>query len=236
MASYEEMLGFVQRRAQIIDALAGAGAMVHVAADIRDTCRVAASYGGKLSVAAVNSRGSAVISGEIKALTAFERELDRLSLPHKRLRVPKAAHSAMMEPALAPIAALDFPSVRDGVYPLYSSVTGAMLSAREAETPAWRVRHCRGTARFDLALAALSAGLGGNGAVAVEFGVHRVLAAAAIKAMPRVKWYGASTMARYHDGRSPEYCFKRGILETLAALWECGRLPRVQSFPHAIYK
>ncbi|WP_302794926.1 acyltransferase domain-containing protein [Cloacibacillus evryensis] len=236
MASYEEMLGFVQRRAQIIDALAGAGAMVHVAADIRDTCRVAASYGGKLSVAAVNSRGSAVISGEIKALTAFERELDRLSLPHKRLRVPKAAHSAMMEPALTPIAALDFPSVRDGVYPLYSSVTGAMLSAREAETPAWRVRHCRGTARFDLALAALSAGLGGNGAVAVEFGVHRVLAAAAIKAMPRVKWYGASTMARYHDGRSPEYCFKRGILETLAALWECGRLPRVQSFPHAIYK
>ncbi|MFR5880933.1 MAG: hypothetical protein ACLUEQ_09075 [Cloacibacillus evryensis] len=39
--------------------------------------------------------------------------MDRLSLPHKGC-VPKAAHSAMMEPALAPIAALDFPSVRDG--------------------------------------------------------------------------------------------------------------------------
>lgn len=143
--------------------------------------------------------------------------------------MPKAAHSAIMEPALAPIEALAFPALRDGCCPLFSSVTGAPLTAREAEAPEWRRRHCRDTVRFDLALAALSESLGDSDAFVIEFGVHRVLAAAGIKTLPGGRWYGASSMARYHENRSPEYCFKRGIQETLAALWECHLLSEFQS-------
>ncbi|WP_455598509.1 acyltransferase domain-containing protein [Cloacibacillus sp.] len=228
MASYEEMLCFVCRRALIIDSLAESGAMAHVAADAAEIFRMTTAYGGKLSVAAVNSRSSVVVSGELRALSSFERELDRRTIPHRRLRVPKAAHSAIMEPALAPIEALAFPTLRDGCCPLFSSVTGAQLTAREAEAPVWRRRHCRGTVRFDLALAALSETLGDSDSFFIEFGVHRVLTAAGIKTLPDSRWYGASSMARYHENRSPEYCFKRGILETLAALWECNILSEIQ--------
>lgn len=229
MASYEEMLGFVCRRALIIDSLAESGAMAHVAADSAEIFRLTAAYGGRLSVAAVNSSRSVVVSGKLRALSDFERVLDQKAMPHRRLRVPKAAHSAIMEPALAPIVALAFPTLRDGCCPLFSSVTGAPLTAREVEAPEWRRRHCRDTVRFDLALAALSEALGDNDAIVIEFGVHRVLAAAGVKALPGGRWYGASSMARYHENRSPEYCFKRGIQETLAALWECHILSEIQS-------
>ena len=232
MTSYEEMLDFVCRRALIIDSLAESGAMAHVAGDFARVRRMTAAYGGKLSLAAVNSRESVVVSGDAKALSAFERELDRIPLAHKRLRVPKAAHSAVMEPALAPIAALAFPSVRDGRFPLYSSVSGGALTAPEAEAPAWRIRHCRETARFDLAIAALAKPLRGHEAVAVEFGVHRVLAAAGMKAIPGSKWYGASTMSRFHENRSQEYCFKRGIMETAAALYERNLLKQISAIFH----
>ncbi|MEG1604229.1 MAG: hypothetical protein RR340_11525, partial [Cloacibacillus sp.] len=59
-----------------------------------------------------------------------------------------------------------------------------------------------------------------GGALAVEFGVHRVLAAPGAASVANSRWLGASSMSRYHEGRSQPYCFKRGIMETMAALWE----------------
>ena len=49
-----------------------------------------------------------------------------------------------------------------------------------------------------------------------------MLAGAGLAALPQSRWLGASSMKSYVANKSREYCFKRGIMETAAALWEEG--------------
>ena len=222
MADFEETAEFVCRRALVIDSIKERGVMLHAEAPLDFAEELASRHAVELSVAAVNGARSVVLSGTAKAARSAERALDAAKIPHRRLRVPYAAHSPLASQIAEKIAALPFPALNEPSCPVFSSIDGNPLTAAEVSRPARRAEQCLRPARFDKALASARSFAQGAQITAVEFGVHRTLAGAGLAALPQSRWLGASSMKNYVADKSREYCFKRGIMETAAALWEEG--------------
>ena len=222
MADFAETAQFVCRRALVIDSIKERGVMLHAEAPLDFAEELASRHAAELSVAAVNGARSVVLSGTAEAARRAERVLDAAKIPHRRLRVPYAAHSPLASQIAEKIAALPFPALNEPFCPVFSSIDGNPLTAAEVSRPARRAEQCLRPARFDKALASARNLAQGAQITAVEFGVHRTLAGAGLAALPQSRWLGASSMKSYVADKSREYCFKRGIMETAAALWEEG--------------
>ena len=222
MADFAEAAQFVCRRALVIDSIKERGVMLHAEAPLDFAEELASRHAAELSVAAVNCARSVVLSGTAKAARSAERALDAAKIPHRRLRVPYAAHSPLASQIAEKIAALPFPAVNEPSRPVFSSIDGNLLTAAEVSSPQRRAEQCLRPARFDKVLASARSFAQGARITAVEFGAHRTLAAAGLAALPHSRWLGASSMKNYVADKSREYCFKRGIMETAAALWEEG--------------
>ncbi|MBZ6135825.1 acyltransferase domain-containing protein, partial [Streptomyces olivaceus] len=130
----------VSARGRLMQGLAAGGVMVAVAAGEDVVAPVVAESGGGVSIAAVNSPGSVVVSGEGSAVEGVVRRLSERGCRTKRLVVSHAFHSALMEPMLddfrAVVAGLEFRS------PGVGTVNEAMAD------PEFWVRHVRDTVRF----------------------------------------------------------------------------------------
>lgn len=222
MADFAEAAQFVCRRALVIDSIKERGVMLHAEAPLDFAEELASRHAAELSVAAVNGAHSVVLSGTAKAARSAERALDAAKIPHRRLRVPYAAHSPLASQIAEKIAALPFPALNEPSCPVFSSIDGNPLTAAEVSRPPRRAEQCLRPARFDKVLASARNLAQGAQITAVEFGVHRTLAGAGLAALPQSRWLGASSMKNYVADKSREYCFKRGIMETAAALWEEG--------------
>lgn len=222
MADFAETALFVCSRALVIDSIKERGVMFHAAAPLCSAEEIASRNAGEISVAAVNGPRSVVFSGTAKGARAAERELDAAKIQHRRLRVPYAAHSPLAAEAAGKIAALPFPALNEPFCPVFSSIDGNPLTASEAARPERRAAQCLRPARFNKVLDAARNVANDAQISAVEFGVHRTLAAAGLAAFPDGAWRRASSMKNYVAGKSREYCFKRGVIETAAALWEEG--------------
>ena len=222
MADFEETAEFVCRRALIIDSIKERGVMLHAEAPLDFAEGLASRHAGELSVAAVNGARSVVLSGMESAAREAERALDMAKIPHRRLRVPYAAHSPLMGEAAEKIAALPFPALNEPKIPVFSTLDGNPLSAAVCSRAERRAAQCLLPARFDKVLAAARNFAEGAEITAAEFGVHRTLAGAGLAAMPKSRWLGASSMKRYVADKPRGYCFRRGIMETAAELWEDG--------------
>lgn len=222
MADFAETTQFVCRRALVIDSIKERGVMLHAETTLDFAEELASRHAAELSVAAVNGARSVVLSGTAKAARSAERALDAAKIPHRRLRVPYAAHSPLASQIAEKIAALPFPALNEPSCPVFSSIDGKPLTAAEVSRPTRRAEQCLRPARFDKVLASARNLAQGAQITAVEFGVHRTLAGAGLAALPQSRWLGASSMKNYVADKSREYCFKRGITETAAALWEEG--------------
>ncbi|WNG56962.1 acyltransferase domain-containing protein [Archangium gephyra] len=148
----EEAASLVAARALLVDRMPE-GAMVSVLAPVGE---VEPLLGAELSVSAINGPGTCVAAGPVEAVGALEKVLAERGLAFKRVRYPRAMHSAMLDPYLA-----DFGRLVSRVklcppkLPVVSSVTGRWLGEREATDPAYWVRHLRETVRFSDGLAFL---------------------------------------------------------------------------------
>ncbi|MFI7319556.1 type I polyketide synthase [Streptomyces venezuelae] len=163
----------VGARARLMGALPEGGAMCAVQATPEELA--ADLEGSAVSIAAVNTPDSTVISGpadEVEKITALWRERGRKT---KALAVSHAFHSALMEPMLA-----DFTeAIRDVEFaapkvPLISNVTGREAGA-EITAPEYWAKHVRQTVLFQPAVAEVADRAG----VFVELGPAPVLATAA---------------------------------------------------------
>ena len=220
MADFAETTQFVCRRALVIDSIKERGVMLHAETTLDFAEELASRHAAELSVAAVNGARSVVLSGTAKAARSAERALDAAKIPHRRLRVPYAAHSPLASQIAEKIAALPFPALNEPSCPVFSSIDGKPLTAAEVSRPPRRAEQCLRPARFDKALASARSFAQGAQITAVEFGVHRTLAGAGLAALPQSRWLGASSMKRYVANKPRGYCFRRGIMETAAELWE----------------
>ena len=100
-------------------------------------------------LAAVNAADLCVLSGPLQAVDAAERDLAGRGIAVRRLHVARAFHSALVEPMLD-----EFETLLSGIelhapkIPFVSNLSGRWITAAEACSPGYWVRHVRGTVRF----------------------------------------------------------------------------------------
>jgi acyl transferase domain-containing protein/acyl carrier protein len=138
--SLEDACRLVTARGRLMQGLASGGVMVAVAAGEDVVAPLVAEYADSVSIAAVNTPGSVVVSGFESAVAEIVRRLAGDGHRTKRLVVSHAFHSPLMEPMLDEFAAvvggLTFRSARLGT-----------VSEAWADPEYW-VRHVRETVRF----------------------------------------------------------------------------------------
>ena len=166
----------VAARATLMGSLpTGTGAMTAIEATPEELAADLAEHDGQVSIAALNTPTSTVISGPtepVEAITAIWRERGRRT---KALTVSHAFHSAHMDPILseftAAISGLTFHQPR---IPLISNLTGEAADAN-ITTPDYWAQHIRRPVRFHPAVALASADAG----IFLEIGPGAALTSAA---------------------------------------------------------
>ncbi|KIF73248.1 hypothetical protein QR77_03205, partial [Streptomyces sp. 150FB] len=164
----------VAARARLMGELPAGGAMVAVEAAEEEALAFLADG---VSVAAVNTSRSVVLSGDAAAVTAVAESFAAKGRRTNRLRVSHAFHSALMDPMLSDfeqvLKTLTFHEPR---IPVVSNLTGALASGDELRTPAYWTAQVRNAVRFVDGVRSLT----GQGVTAlVELGPDAVLSAMA---------------------------------------------------------
>ncbi len=147
--SLDDAARVVALRSRALTGLNAQGGMLSVVMPEPAVRELLATWGDRLSVAAVNGPATTVVSGEPEALTAFEAELSRRRV--LRWRIPATdfvAHSAMVE-GLAPVLAESLAGIAPaaGQVPLYSTVEGRWMDGPELDAGYWYA-NVRRTVRF----------------------------------------------------------------------------------------
>ncbi|MGH7359355.1 MAG: acyltransferase domain-containing protein, partial [Candidatus Rokuibacteriota bacterium] len=155
--SLEDGCRLVAARGRLMGALGDGGAMVALEASEAEAGELVAGLEDRVSVAAVNSPGSAVISGEQAAVEEIAERWREQSRRAKRLRLNHAFHSPLVEPMLAELgevaATLEF---RQPTLAWVSTVTGS-IATEQAREPGYWVDQARRTVRFADAVGTIAA-------------------------------------------------------------------------------
>ncbi|MFE6498197.1 type I polyketide synthase, partial [Streptomyces sp. NPDC057747] len=144
--SLEDAAALVAARGRLMQALPTDGAMVSLQAAEDEVLPLLVDG---VSIAALNGPRSTVISGDEAAVLEIAAHFEGEGRKTKRLRVSHAFHSPRMDAMLD-----DFRKVAQGLtfnapqLAIVSDVTGAVLSAEEAQDPEYWVRHVRESVRF----------------------------------------------------------------------------------------
>ncbi|HEU5472314.1 MAG TPA: SDR family NAD(P)-dependent oxidoreductase [Actinophytocola sp.] len=171
--SLEQGAQIVAQRSQAVLTVAGQGGMALIERPAAQVEEFLAPYGDALSVAAVNTPGSTVISGAVEAIERIVAELQAQGVYARTIKVDYASHNAQMDPLL-PDLATAFADLTPGraEIPLYSTVTGQPIKGPVLDGDYW-CRNLREPVRFDRALEQL---LTDGHSVFVEISAHPVLA------------------------------------------------------------
>src|SRR5205823_1528099 len=90
-------------RARLLAQVSGRGAMAVVDLSPAKAAEALASWGGDASVAASNSPGSTVLSGETSAIEQIVARLESSGVVCRRIKVDVASHSAQVDSLRAPL-------------------------------------------------------------------------------------------------------------------------------------
>lgn len=156
--SLREAATIVTCRGKLMADLPSNGIMVSVAASEEEVNEEISRHkhetrNGSVSIAAVNSRNSVVLSGTKEAVMVIAESLAGSGRRVTQLRnIKHAFHSPMMDPMLADLERkLEFSmnSTRETTTPLVSSVTGHRVEAAQLRSTMHWTRHVRQPVRFD---------------------------------------------------------------------------------------
>lgn len=187
------------------------GAMLALGCGESETRALIGASGLAVEPAAFNSPAASVVAGSHEAVAAFESWLAG-RVHARRLRTSHAFHSALIEPAVAPLGEeLSRIAVRVPELP-WAATDGRLVLPGEGVDPYGFAERARGTVRFAQALDALAAHL--PGAVVLEVGPGRALSALAdaadLTAVPLAAGGGTPGTARE-------------VLTALGTLWTLGQ-------------
>jgi acyl transferase domain-containing protein len=138
--SFEDALKLVVKRGELMSSLPG-GSMVSIA-QTESEAKVYINV--RISIAAVNSPGQVVLSGDTEAIDDLIIRLIKEEIPYVKLITSHAFHSVMQEPIQAA-----FRSALEGVRfnkmqsPFISNLTGDFISGEDACSIDYWVRHMR---------------------------------------------------------------------------------------------
>ncbi|MEJ3655548.1 SDR family NAD(P)-dependent oxidoreductase [Actinomycetes bacterium KLBMP 9759] len=157
--SRDDAAEVVALRSRALTRIAGKGAMASVELGRDELATHLAPFGERLSVAAVNSRTTTLVSGAADALDALMGDLAARQVLARRIRVDYASHSAHVESVRDELLErLSGITPRPSAVPLHSTVTGAVLDGAELDAGYW-FDNLRRTVRFaDVTSAVAEAG------------------------------------------------------------------------------
>ncbi|MCR0991656.1 acyltransferase domain-containing protein, partial [Streptomyces albidoflavus] len=150
--SLEQGALVVAARSQAVLACAGQGGMALIERPVAEVEERLAPFGEALSVAAVNTAGSTIISGEANAIEEIVAQLSAEGVYARKINVDYASHNAQMDPLL-PGLAERFADLKPGgpEVAFYSTVTDEVVAGPELDGGYW-CRNLRQPVRFDRAL------------------------------------------------------------------------------------
>ncbi|HWA54139.1 MAG TPA: type I polyketide synthase [Solirubrobacterales bacterium] len=174
--SLKDAAKLVCARGALMGALPSGGAMLAIEATEQEALELIEGKEAELSLAAVNSPTSCVISGVAEAIDACEATCREQGRRVKRLDVSHAFHSPLMEPMLEQFSEVcESLSFKAPQTPIVSCLSGEPLG-EQATDPAYWVAHVREPVRFaDAASILLEEGT----TTALELGPDPVLCAMA---------------------------------------------------------
>ncbi len=149
-----------------------------------------------ISVAAVNSPGSCVVSGTIESITRLESALESRGIAFGRLHTSHAFHSGMMEPIIGTfVAVVGEVSLHAPRIPYVSNLTGDWITPEQAVDPCYWGEHLRRTVRFADGVSRLTAG---DNRILLECGPGHTLSALARQQSSRVVAFSSLPHASEH--------------------------------------
>jgi acyl transferase domain-containing protein/SAM-dependent methyltransferase len=210
--SLADGLKLVMTRGRLMDSLAEAGQMVAVFTDEATVAGAIQPYADKVSIAAINGPSNIVISGATSAVETALTALKGQGIKARRLDVPQASHSPLLDPILA-----EFERVAAEVayHPpqisLVSGVTGELATFAEVGNAAYWRRHLRQPVRFQSVMETLQRE---GYSTFVEVGPNPVLINMGERCLPNYGMWFASLRSGRADWSQ--------ILESLAGLYVQG--------------
>ena len=210
---YEDCLGLIVLRGQLMDRTAGGMLAVPLAAD--ELQPLLDEFG--LDLAVVNAPDLAVASGDDATLGLLEARLKEMGVEAQRVKINIAAHSRMLDPVLAEFGAyLRSITLSKPKIPWVSNRTGTWVTDAQATDPQYWVDHLRGTVRFADGIATLAAE---PGRVFLEVGPGKTLSSLA-RMNPAVSTQQASiNVLRHADEAVADDAFLLGVT---GRLWAAG--------------
>jgi acyl transferase domain-containing protein/NADP-dependent 3-hydroxy acid dehydrogenase YdfG/acyl carrier protein len=179
----EEGLRLIAERGRLMQALPPGGTMAALFAPADEVAVAVAPYADRLAIAAINAADSVVISGEAGAIDAVLEEFARRNVRGHRLFISLAAHSPLVEPALAAMESCAAGiSMRAPRIPVAWNLTGGQpLPAGDVPDATYWRRHLREPVRFAAGMAKLHAD---GFRTFLEVGPHPTLMALAQRTLP----------------------------------------------------
>lgn len=159
-------------RGRLMQRATGNGKMAAVELSLAETERLLSGYEGRLSIAAINSPTSTVLSGEPAALESVLQLLHDRDVFCKLLPVNYAFHSPQMEPIEGELVqAVQGIQPQPGTIPIFSTVTGQASNGADFDAAYWG-RNLKQPVRFASAIEGL---LKAGQTVFLEISPHPVL-------------------------------------------------------------
>jgi acyl transferase domain-containing protein/ubiquinone/menaquinone biosynthesis C-methylase UbiE len=169
----EDALTLIARRGQLISNMPR-GSMLAVMSPVDTLERF---VNGKISIAAVNAPGFAVLSGPDAAMERLEKELEKENVPARRLHTSHAFHSSMMDPILEQFEeAVSRMKLSAPMMPFISTLSGTWAGDDVTEPNYWS-RQLRRAVRFSDGMRTLMGGcdLAGKNPICIEAGPGNTL-------------------------------------------------------------
>ena len=136
--SLEDAIRTAYHRGRLMERASGLGGMLSIEMPVAQVEGALDAFGDRLSVAAINSPQSTVVSGDLFALEELMRSLRQRGVSCSRLRGDYAFHSPHMEPLRDELVqALQGVDRRQAVTPIFSTVTGLPASTTDYGAAYW---------------------------------------------------------------------------------------------------
>ncbi|MFB7810069.1 SDR family NAD(P)-dependent oxidoreductase, partial [Streptomyces virginiae] len=156
--SVEDAARVVALRSRALTVLSGRGGMMSVAQPAAWVRERIGAWHGRISVAAVNGPAQTVVSGDPDALRALLAQVKEEGARARLVDVDYASHSAHVEELEDELARLlDGIEAGPGDVPVYSSLTGALLTDARVMGAGYWYRNLRETVQFEQAVGELLA-------------------------------------------------------------------------------
>ncbi|WP_280241634.1 type I polyketide synthase [Nocardia abscessus] len=216
--SLADTCALVAARGRLMQELPAGGAMLAVAASEQEAAEALAGHEHELAIAAVNGPRAVVLSGDEAAIADQAAYWEASGRRTQRLRVGHAFHSprmgGMLERFRQVAEKLSYAPPR---IPLISNVTGAPLTAEQACSPAYWVRHVRETVRFHDGLRRMDAdGVTGY----LEVGPDGVLTALVRDCLPEAQSFGPVLSRRRPEASAVATALARAHVHGVTLHWD----------------